>query len=150
MYRSLLSEPNLRLVAAAAMTCGSFVAGVTGTNAQTEEDFFHLGVVEYEISCLPCHGIAGRGDGPRAKFLDTQPTDLTGITEATGGDFPVERLQMIIDGRAWVADHGPRAMPLWGERYSSLAREAGIEDAEQGVEMRIDALVQYIESLQER
>ena len=131
----------------------TFVGGgslVTSQNAeaQDDEDFFHLGVLEYEISCLSCHGVDGKGDGPTAEFLDTEPTDLTGIALANGGEFPVERLRMVIDGRTAVADHGPRAMPVWGERYRSLAVEAGIEDAEDEVRARIDALVHYIESLQ--
>lgn len=55
---------------------------------------------------------------------------------------------MVIDGRTIVADHGPRAMPVWGERYRLLASEAGIGDAEQEARTRIDALVKYIGSLQ--
>lgn len=120
----------------------------THAHAQDDEDFFHLGVVEYEISCLPCHGVEGRGDGPQAEFLDTQPTDLTVIAQANGGDFPAERLRGVIDGRALVTDHGPRAMPVWGERYRSLASEAGIQGVEAEVQKRIDALVHYVESLQ--
>jgi hypothetical protein len=117
--------------------------------AQADEDFFHLGVIEYEISCLPCHGDDGRGDGPDADFLETQPADLTGIAKANGGEFPAERLRMVVDGRALVADHGQRAMPVWGERYRTLASEAGTADAEQEARTRIEALVDYIESLQE-
>jgi hypothetical protein len=41
-------------------------------------------------------------------------------------------------------------MPIWGERYGSLASEAGVEgDAEAEVRTRIDALVLYVEILQE-
>ena len=41
-------------------------------------------------------------------------------------------------------------MPVWGERYGSLAIEAGVEgDAEAEVRRRIDALVSYVESIQE-
>jgi mono/diheme cytochrome c family protein len=149
MYRWPLNKRHLDLLAAVATACASLFASTTGANAQTDEDFFHIGVIEYEVACLPCHGIDGRGDGPRAELLNTRPTDLTGITRANGGDFPADRLRMIIDGRVWVADHGARAMPLWGERYRSLANDAGIEDPEQEVQTRIDALVQYVESLQE-
>jgi len=74
---------------------------------------------------------------------------LTGIAKGNGGEFPAERLRMVIDGRALVADHGPRAMPVWGERYRSLASEAGVADTEEEVRTRIEALVQYVESLQE-
>ena len=138
---------NFLAVVAAAWA--SAIVGASGANAQAEDDFFHLGVVEYEIACLPCHGIEGRGDGPDVQFLETRPTDLTGIAQASGGEFPADRLRQIVDGRAWVANHGPRAMPVWGERYRSLASDAGIADAEQEVQTRIDALVDYVESLQE-
>jgi len=140
---------------AAAIVCLSLFIVSGGSHladrakAQGDEDFFHLGVIEYEISCLPCHGDDGRGDGPDAEFLETQPADLTGIAKANGGEFPVERLRMVIDGRALIADHGPRAMPVWGERYRSLASEAGVADTEEEVRTRIEALVQYVESLQE-
>ena len=29
----------------------------------------HLGFVEFEIACTPCHGVEGRGDGPLASSL---------------------------------------------------------------------------------
>jgi hypothetical protein len=140
---------NRDFLAVIAVVSASAIVGVSGADAQDEEDFFHLGVVEYEIACLPCHGTDGRGDGPDAQFLETRPTDLTGIAQANGGEFPADRLRQIVDGRTWVADHGPRAMPVWGERYRSLASDAGIADAEQEVQTRIDALVDYVESLQE-
>ena len=39
-----------------------------GGNARSDEDD-HLGMVEYEIACMPCHGVEGRGDGPLAHSL---------------------------------------------------------------------------------
>jgi hypothetical protein len=42
----------------------------------------YLGVIEYEVSCLSCHGDEGRGDGPDAEFLENEPADLTGIAKA--------------------------------------------------------------------
>jgi high-affinity iron transporter len=34
----------------------------------------------YEENCSPCHGVTGRGDGPRAKELDPAPADFTDPT----------------------------------------------------------------------
>lgn len=147
--RAMRKRLHREFFAVLAVLSAAVIVGASGAHAQSDEDFFHLGVVEYEIACLPCHGIEGRGDGPDAQFLETRPTDLTGIAQANGGDFPADRLRQIVDGRTWVADHGPRAMPVWGERYRSLASDAGIADAEQEVQTRIDALVDYVESLQE-
>jgi len=59
--------------------------------------------------------------------------------------FPAERLRRIIDGRD-VPSHGDRDMPVWGIALRT-SRDAGRYDS---VEARIDALVRYIQSLQER
>ena len=82
----------------------------------------HLGIIEYEISCLPCHGISGRGDGPRAKTLKTVPADLTQIAKHNKGEFPYEKVADMIDGRATVSAHGQREMPVWGDRYRASAQ----------------------------
>ena len=66
----------------------------------------HLGIVEYEISCMPCHGINGRGDGPKARTLVTPPADLTQIARSNGGAFPTKRIAEMIDGRSIVGTHG--------------------------------------------
>jgi len=148
LYSLTIAQDVIRKLAL--LVCFSLVAFVGSADAQDDEDFFHLGVIEYEISCLPCHGVDGRGDGPQGELLDTQPTDLTDISGMNGGVFPAERLKMIIDGRALVADHGARAMPVWGERYRFLASEAGVEgEPEEEVRRRMNALVHYVESLQE-
>jgi hypothetical protein len=125
---------------------------VGNANAQRdEEEFLDLGITEYELSCMPCHGVDGRGDGPAAGTVETRPADLTQIAKANGGIFPADRVALIIDGRAIVAMHGPRAMPIWGERYRlALPEEDPGWDAEQDAQLRIDALVDFIESLQER
>jgi hypothetical protein len=111
----------------------------------------HLGITEYEISCMPCHGIAGRGDGPSAKFLLKVPTDLTKITKTNNGIFPAERLAEIIDGRAIVASHGPRDMPIWGDRYRvRVEPNEPRSEIERRGRAHIAALVEYIRSIQEK
>jgi hypothetical protein len=52
----------------------------------------HLGIIEYEISCMPCHGINGHGDGRLAKSLKTAPADLTKIAKSNRGKFSSDKV----------------------------------------------------------
>lgn len=116
-------------------------------NAQDE----HLGIIEYEVACLPCHGIEGRGDGPVAAKLKVSPADLTQITKKNGGVFPAAKVAEIIDGRADVAAHMRREMPVWGKRYRKAAAPyESSADIDARARMQIDALVTYLASIQER
>jgi mono/diheme cytochrome c family protein len=110
---------------------------------------FHLGIVEYEVACLPCHGIDGRGDGPQAKTLTVRPADLTRIARANKGRFPTRRIAAIIDGRTITASHGKRAMPVWGERYKVVLPGESPAMAEKRVRTQINALIDYLKSIQE-
>lgn len=94
--------------------------------------------------CASCHGASGRGDGPLAGELRRTPPDLTKFSARNGGVFPSERLRRIIDGRE-VAAHGDRSMPVWGDVFRRQ------KDAdEQTVATRLDALVAFLQALQER
>lgn len=114
------------------------------------------GAHEYRRNCAVCHGETGRGDGPMAEVLAIGVPDLTGLARANGGVFPVERLQQVIDGRAAVAAHGSRDMPVWGDEYVAQAGAAGlvgffarVEDVEGFVRGRILALIEHLSTLQE-
>ena len=126
----------------------TFAFAVGGTVRADDE---HLGIIEYEIACMPCHGVEGRGDGPRAKTLRAPPADLTQITKSNHGKFPLNKVAEMIDGRAMVAAHGSREMPVWGDRYRNAA-EAGESPTkvEQRARAQINALVRYLEIIQER
>jgi mono/diheme cytochrome c family protein len=127
---------------------GCLLAGRTIAQQDVEE-LFDIGITEYELSCMSCHGVDGRGDGPDAQYLDTKPADLTQIKKANGGFFPADRVAMIIDGRAVVAMHGAREMPVWGERYRRPIPDVdGAWDTERDARSRIEALVDCVESLQ--
>ena len=80
-----------------------------------------------------------------SEVLRKPPADLTKFALKNGGVFPAERLRRIIDGRD-VPSHGDRDMPVWGITLRT-SRDAGGYDS---VEARIEALVRYIQSLQER
>ena len=110
-----------------------------------------VGIVEFEIACMPCHGIEGRGDGSLANSLKRRPADLTQIAKSNGGIFPFKKVAEIIDGRASVAAHGVRDMPVLGDRYRVVtdAGEAAAE-VEQRARTQINALVEYLETIQEK
>jgi mono/diheme cytochrome c family protein len=112
-----------------------------------------IGKREYLNNCAVCHGVLGKGDGPLAAQLTKWPADLTTIEKRNAGVFPFDRIYEVIDGREAIAAHGPRDMPVWGDRYSADA--AGLtfgfgtpKDLESFVRGRIIALIGYVYSLQ--
>lgn len=128
------------------------------SEAVAEEDL--IGASEYRTSCLSCHGVGGKGNGPMAKFLTIKPTDLTQLANNNGGQYPdlkagrypFTKVFQIVDGRTVVSGHGDRAMPVWGNRY--LSEESGkygpyLGAYEQTVRGRILELVYYIQSIQQ-
>jgi mono/diheme cytochrome c family protein len=94
--------------------------------------------------CASCHGISGRGNGPAAEELRRRPADLTQYAKQNGGIFNGARIHSIVDGRA-VKAHGTMEMPVWGDAFKW--REGLPEDA---ITVRIEALVRYLETIQER
>jgi mono/diheme cytochrome c family protein len=112
------------------------------------------GKTEYVHSCEQCHGVLGKGDGPAAKHLAKHPADLTRLSATNGGVFPFERVYEMIDGRLDVVMHGPRTMPVWGERYKrDVLTEVptySVSDEMANVlaRRRILMLIEYISTLQ--
>jgi len=112
-----------------------------------EEDL--IGADEYRISCLSCHGVGGKGNGPMAEILKVQPSDLTVIAKSNEGVFPLDKVFRTIDGRYGVTGHGDRDMPIWGARYLEGAPRYGTFGGEDVVQLRILELVYYIQLIQE-
>jgi mono/diheme cytochrome c family protein len=99
---------------------------------------------DYEKYCASCHGSEGRGDGPVAQAMKAMPADITLLSTNNDGKFPTEQVQAVIDGRADVKAHGPRAMPVWGEEFYVSAEGVGQRQARD----RIDALTEYVRRMQ--
>jgi mono/diheme cytochrome c family protein len=76
------------------------------------------GQVIYQRFCSACHGAAGRGDGPVAAGLRSEPPDLTRMAERNGGVFSYDKVSRAIDGRDNVQMHGSPDMPVWGEVFA--------------------------------
>lgn len=97
----------------------------------------------FRFYCANCHGTDARG---RAAMTESRPAapDLTELAQRNGGMFPRERVEAIIKhGQSSVPAHGPGNMPVWGAIFRSL------EPNDTLVEIRIENLVQYLESIQE-
>jgi mono/diheme cytochrome c family protein len=91
--------------------------------AFAEEAKTDPGQREFELQCGVCHGIDAKGNGFLGASLKVVPPDLTVLAKNNGGVFPADRISSVIDGRAQVASHGPRDMPVWGTRYAISAAE---------------------------
>lgn len=99
----------------------------------------------FKSYCVACHGTDARGTGPLATSLTKKPADLTALAGTNGGTFPSDMIGRIIDGRNPVKGHGGGDMPVWGEALLRTQAGAGSEDA---VKERIDALVDYLRTVQ--
>lgn len=93
--------------------------------------------------CAPCHGPAGKGDGPAAAALKKAPADLTMISARNGGTFPVVKVRRFIEGMDEVAAHGSRDMPVWGTLFRSLD-----VTNQAAAQMRVQLLTDYLKSIQ--
>ncbi len=82
--------------------------------------------------------------------LSVEPPDLTTLRRRNGGVFPRDRLRRIIDGREEIKIHGDREMPVWGQLFKLDAEQGlgGAEGDEPTVERRIEALIDFIDLLQ--
>lgn len=113
-----------------------------------------LGQLEYESSCAVCHGVDGGGGGPYAELLTPSVPNLRTLQKNNKGLFPFERVYEVIDGRAEIRAHGPRDMPIWGDRYNEDSMELRTMGEYTGnrevyVRARILALISHISTLQE-
>jgi mono/diheme cytochrome c family protein len=100
----------------------------------------------YTTYCTVCHGPGGKGDGPLAKSLRFSPPDLTVLAKKNGGTFPKERVLRTVDGRNPAKGHGGPDMPIWGDAFKQ-SREGRDEKS---VRQKVEAVVDHLESLQEK
>ncbi|HSR09325.1 MAG TPA: c-type cytochrome [Bryobacteraceae bacterium] len=123
----------------------------TAAFAQTEK--IDLGKKDYDLQCSLCHGVDAKGDGVFGASLKVEPPDLTVLTKKNGGVFPAERIGRVIDGRAEIASHGSRDMPIWGTRYAVDAAEhfADFPYAQEAyIRARVLRLVDYLYRIQQK
>jgi len=118
------------------------VAGAPRGTAQTPASKAAFnGQAIYEDYCAACHGRDGKGDGPAARALKTQPIDLTRISHNHSGKFPEADIKKVILGLDMMPSHGTEAMPVWGKIFTKMGdpNTAG---------QRADALLVYLRQIQ--
>lgn len=100
----------------------------------------------YVRYCAVCHARTGRGDGPFAGILRTQPADLTLIAARRGGTFPDAEIARFVDGRLVPAAHGTREMPIWGRWLGTPIAEGTTPD--EVARGEVLTLIEYLKTLQ--
>jgi mono/diheme cytochrome c family protein len=104
------------------------------------------GAALFRTYCVSCHGAGAKGNGPLSANLRIAPADLTRIAKRNRGRFDEAKVRRAIDGRDAREIHGGSDMPVWGDVF----KRAGEGYSEAKVKERIDALVAYLATLQER
>ncbi len=111
-----------------------------------------FGAQEYKDNCARCHGADAKGDGPDANEKPGyRPADLTRIASRHGGKFPHQAVYDVIDGGKRLPGHYNfnSPMPLWGLGFQVRGKEYS-EESEAAVKRRINALLDYLESIQQK
>jgi mono/diheme cytochrome c family protein len=93
--------------------------------------------------CAPCHGVDGKGNGPAAGAMKSQPTDLTQLARKHEGKYPANSVASVLKFGGGPGAHGSADMPVWGPLLQSLDK---FHDTT--VQQRISNIVGYIETLQ--
>lgn len=140
-----MSKTNATLALALAAALG---ASSTARAQETSESIVteSSGPALYRGYCSSCHGAKAKGDGPLAHALRFQPANLTEIAKRAQGKFERDKVHRMIDGREPIKGHGGTDMPLWGDAF----KRSGGGYSEEAVRRRIDILVEYLETLQEK
>jgi mono/diheme cytochrome c family protein len=120
------------------------LAFAPSVRAQDEGTVHISGGAVYKTYCAVCHGPEAVGDGPLASSLRVKPPDLTLLAKKNAGTFPKDRVMKTVDGRNPVKGHGGADMPVWGDAF----RQAKDSKSEAQVKEKIEAVVEYLESLQ--
>jgi mono/diheme cytochrome c family protein len=104
------------------------------------------GAYNFRTYCASCHGADGKGAGPLAESLRFHPPDLTLLVRRSGGEYPAEKVNRIIDGRKPLEGHGGPDMPIWGDAFKNP--ETGYD--EQSVKEKIRSVVDFLRTLQSK
>ena len=133
--RIIRGAPLFPIFLCAVMIGGSAAADLSGKG-------------EYLANCARCHGADGKGGVPGMNAVPGYiSVDLTQISKRNDGQFPRQKVYDAIDGRKRFPAHFIGDMPTWGLKYSQ-ARQG--PDSKTEVKRRISALVDYVESIQEK
>lgn len=143
-------------VATSLLMCSGVVTAQEGapTDASSARAQARTGEQEFMEYCAQCHGTDATGNGPVAAELRHKPANLTLLAKKHRGIFPRKAVHDFIVGTKSMASHGTREMPVWG--YAFLFRQGAMGgpfvpiSTPDEVDARIDRLVAYIRSIQQK
>ncbi|PXW71001.1 cytochrome c [Loktanella sp. PT4BL] len=126
------------------------ILAIPGASAAQE-----IGEASFMANCAACHGADGTGNGPILDFLKTAPSDLTGLSERNGGQFPFKRVYEVIADADQNRGHGTSEMPIWGNRFNAdiIAQEGEFGTGRSGMptaQARVLELVFYLATIQDQ
>ena len=114
-----------------------------------------IGEASFMANCAACHGANGTGNGPILDLLKSAPSDLTGLSERNGGQFPFKRVYEVIADADQNRGHGTSEMPIWGNRFNAdiIAQEGEFGTGGSGMptaQARLLELVFYLATIQDQ
>jgi mono/diheme cytochrome c family protein len=127
---------------------GGALFAFLGAQAFSQDEVPHSvsGSAVFKTYCAVCHGKEAKGDGPLSGSLRFTPPDLTLLAKRNGGTYPSDQVFRMIDGRKPLKGHGGPDMPIWGDAFKGTADGF----SEEKVKAKIDALVDFLKSIQEK
>lgn len=133
------------LVRPALASAGAAQQTQPATQAQLDQLIYSIkGPDLYRAHCAPCHGSEGKGNGPMVAALKVKVPDLTVLAKNNAGQFPAANVRKTIAGQDVLLSHGSREMPVWGPIFHQ------IEDDRDFGNVRVENLVKYLESIQQK
>jgi len=99
----------------------------------------------YSNYCTPCHGQDGKGQGPVASALKSQPSYLTTLARNNNGKFPATHVTAVLQNGVDIPAHGSAAMPVWGPILGKMD-----VTNPQDRDLRISNLSHYLRTMQEK
>jgi len=131
-----VAAAGLLLACGYAKDTGKMVLRVPATEATDGKQM-------YMSYCASCHGNDGRGNGPVASALRSQPTDLTVLARTHNGKYPDTHVYSVLVFGSNVPAHGSALMPVWGTILGNMAQNHPVER-----QLRVSNLSRYLQSLQ--
>jgi mono/diheme cytochrome c family protein len=130
------------LLGALGILTGTLAGAQAPASAATQDEAAGVGRDVYLRECASCHGEAGTGYGPSARWLRQQPIDLTAITSRTR-PFDRQSVRAGITGHIRAdPPHETGEMPRWRGRLETAVPIDG------GTVTELDALLTYLETIQ--
>jgi mono/diheme cytochrome c family protein len=152
MEQSMLKNLLLGVIGAAVATSVLTAAAGVAHNDQSDSKTITLhtqkvgpvsGKQMYATYCAQCHGLQGKGNGPFASALKTQPANLTLLSKNNGGKFPAAHIVSVLQYGVKIPAHGTADMPIWGTFLGNINEVTPLERP-----LRISNLSRYLETMQ--